>query len=285
MKLRRSVLYVPGNKTRALEKSRTLSVDCVVYDLEDSVGPQAKDEARDRVIHALSVENTTGQERIVRINGLHSDWVGQDVAAIKHAGADAVLLPKISSADDVRSYRKLFGRADTNTPGLWIMAETAAGIMKMSEIAAADAAIGVIMMGLEDLALETRILRTPGREGFLYAMSACVMAARSLGLDVIDGVYTALADETGFVAECEQADGLGFDGKSLIHPRQIEVCNRCFSPTEDEIRRAQEIVAVWDEQERAGHSVVVINGRMVEHLHVSEARRVLVLAAAVNAKT
>jgi len=282
MKLRRSVLYVPGNKQRALEKSRSLSVDCVVYDLEDSVGPAAKDEARDRVVFALAAENTTGQERIVRVNGLQSDWVEQDLAIMKQAGADAILLPKISTADDVLRYRKLLGKQDKDIPAFWIMAETAAGILNMSSIAAADPAISTIMMGLEDLALETRIRHMAGREGFLYALSACVIAARAHGLDIIDGVYTALEDEAGFVAECRQGNELGFDGKSLIHPRQVDVCNQCFSPGEDEIRWAEEVVTAWEAQRREGQSVVVVNGRMVEYLHVSQARRVLALAAACN---
>jgi citrate lyase subunit beta/citryl-CoA lyase len=284
MKLRRSVLYVPGNKQRALEKSRSLSVDCVVYDLEDSVGPAAKDEARDRVVIALSAGNITGQERIVRVNGLQSDWVEQDLAIMKQAGADAILLPKINSADDVRSYRKLLGQQDKDIPAFWIMAETAAGILNMSSIAAADPAISTIMMGLEDLALETRIRRTAGREGFLYALSACVIAARAHDLEIIDSVYTAFGDETGFMVECRQANDLGFDGKSLIHPRQVEICNQCFSPSADEVVWAEKIVAVW-EQQSEGQSVVVVNGRMIEHLHVSEARRVLALAAAVDTKT
>jgi len=284
MKLRRSVLYVPGNKQRALEKSRSLSVDCVVYDLEDSVGPAAKDEARDRVVIALAAENTTGQERIVRVNGLQSDWVEQDLAIMKQAGADAILLPKISTADDVLSYRKLLGKQDKGIPAFWIMAETAAGILNMSSIAAADPAISTVMMGLEDLAMETRIRHTAGREGFLYALSACVIAARAHGLDIIDGVYTALEDEAGFMAECRQGNTLGFDGKSLVHPRQVEICNQCFSPSADEVVWAEKIVAVW-EQQNEGQSVVVVNGRMIEHLHVSEARRVLALAAAVDTKT
>jgi citrate lyase subunit beta/citryl-CoA lyase len=283
MKLRRSVLYVPGNKQRALEKSRSLSVDCVVYDLEDSVGPAAKDEARDRVVIALAAENITGQERIVRINGLQSDWVEQDLAIMKQAGADAILLPKISTADDVRSYRKLLGKQDMNTPAFWIMAETAAGILNMPSIAAADPAISTIMMGLEDLSLETRIRHTAGREGFLHSLGACVIAARAHDLDIIDGVYTAFADETGFMAECKQANDLGFDGKSLIHPRQVEICNQCFSPSADKVVWAEKIVAVWDQRSEA-QSVVVVNGQMIEHLHVSEARRVLALAAAVKTK-
>ena len=284
MKLRRSVLYVPGNKPRALEKSRGLPVDCVIYDLEDSVGPDAKDEARKRVVEALSVANTAGQERVVRINGPQSDWVSQDVAALKRSGADAVLLPKIESADDIRSYRKLFGEQASHDPAFWIMAETPAGILNMSEIIAADAAIKLIVMGLEDLALETRIRHTPGREGFLYTLGACLMAARAHGLEIIDGVYTALGDETGFKAECEQARVLGFDGKSLIHPRQIDICNQCFSPDDAQIQWAEEIITAWDEQQHQGRSVVVVTGRMIEHLHVSEARRVQALAALISSK-
>ena len=280
MKLRRSVLYVPGNRPYALEKSRTLAADCVVYDLEDSVGPQDKDKARENVVAALSLPNTGIQERIVRINGLNADMVVKDVDALKHTNADAVLLPKIDSAEDVRAYRKLFGPHQENMPGFWLMAETPRGILNIAEIATSDAAVAVITVGLEDLSLATRIKRTPRRDGFIYAISACVMAARAYQLDIIDGVYTSLDDEKGFMAECRQAIDLGFDGKSLIHPRQVDVCNQCFSPAEDEIRRAQEIVAAWDGAQHTGQSVVVLNGQMIEHLHVTEARRVLSLAAA-----
>ncbi|NOY17687.1 MAG: CoA ester lyase [Gammaproteobacteria bacterium] len=278
MKLRRSVLYVPGNNQRALEKSHMLAVDCVVYDLEDSVSPQAKDEARDCVLWALAQENAIGQERIVRINSLHSSWVEQDVAILKQASVDAVLLPKVTSVDDIHNYRKLFGPQSTYSPALWLMAETAAAVLNLSAIAAADPAVRVVMMGLEDLTMETQIKQTPDREGLLYALSACVMAARAGGLQIIDGVYTSLDDDAGFLNECTQAKKLGFDGKSLIHPRQVDVCNRCFSPTEEEVLWASEIVAVWEAKATAGHSVVVVNGRMVEHLHVIEARRILALA-------
>jgi len=284
MKFHRSVLYVPGNKPRALEKSRGLAADCVVYDLEDSVGPKDKDVARDLVVRTLSVANISGRERIVRVNSLNSDWVKQDVTAIKQLAVDAVLLPKISSAGDIRDYRRLFGAENRDTLVFWVMAETAAGIMNMQEIAAADPAIQVLMMGLEDLAMETRIRHTPKREGFLLALSTCVMAARAQGLDSIDGVYTALEDEAGFLAECRQAVDLGFDGKSLIHPRQIEICNQSFSPDQAEIRWAEEIVTAWEEQQRLGHSVVVINGRMIEQLHVAEAHRILKLATALTEK-
>ena len=164
--------------------------------------------------------------------------MGLDIAAIKQAGADAILLPKIRSADDA------------------------------------------ITMGQEDLAMETRITHTPDRAGFLFALGACVMTARANGLDIIDGVYTALEDQAGFAVECQQAKKMGFDGKSLVHPRQVDICNHCFSPAEEEVRWAKEIVSAWDEQKHIDQAVVVVNGRMVEHLHVTEARRVLGLDVA-----
>ena len=284
MKLRRSVLYVPGNKPRALEKSLGLAADCVVYDLEDSVGPGDKWQARENVIQTLSLGNPRRQERIVRVNGLQSEWCEQDIAAVRSSAADGVLLPKIEAAEDVDAYRQLLGdEASQHTP-LWIMAETAAGILNMQQIAIADPAIAVILLGLEDLALETRIRHTPDRNGFLYAMSASVMAARASGLDIIDGVYPAFRDSAGFMAECREAVTLGFDGKSLIHPSQVDLCNQCFTPDEDETRRAEQLLAVWDQNRRQGQSVVVFDGRMVEHLHVKEARRVLALATAARSE-
>jgi citrate lyase subunit beta/citryl-CoA lyase len=283
MKLRRSVLYVPGNKPRALEKSLGLAADCVVYDLEDSVGPGDKRQARENVIRALAREKPRRQERIVRVNGLKSEWCAEDIAAVKSSAADGVLLPKIEAAEDVSAYRQLWGD-QVPQQQLWIMAETAAGILNMRQISIADPAIAVIVLGLEDLALETRIRRTPDRNGFLYAMSASVMAARASGLDVIDGVYPAFRDSAGFMAECRQAVMLGFDGKSLIHPCQVDLCNQCFTPDEDETRRAEQLLAVWDQNRCQGRSVVVFDGRMVEHLHVKEARRVLALAAAARSE-
>jgi len=278
LKIRRSVLYVPGNNQRALEKSRTLSADCVVYDLEDSVGPQAKDEARDQVVRALVETGASRQERIVRVNNLQSDWVEQDIAAVKRTAADAILLPKIRSAKDIQAYRKLIGDASNDGQAIWLMAETAAAVLNMSEIVAADPAVRVIMMGLEDLATETGIRYTPNRAGFMYALSASVMVARAHGVDIIDGVYISLDDEVGFTAECKQACELGFDGKSLIHPGQIDICNERFSPSSEDIRRSEEVVLAWNEERCEGQTVVVVGGRMVERLHVSEARRILARA-------
>jgi len=285
MKLRRSVLYVPGNNQRALEKSHSLAADCVVYDLEDSVGPEDKSRARERVLHALSLDNTGRQERIVRVNGLGTTWVEEDVAALKRVAVDGVLIPKIKSAADIRSYRELFEERSQDSQALWIMAESAAGIINMDEIVASDPGIEVIMMGLEDLALETGIAMTKGREGFLFALSKCVMTAKAHGLAIIDGVFTSLDNESGLSAECEQAGRLGFDGKSLIHPRQINICNHSFSPTEAQIIQAQQIVDAWQAESAKGRSVITVNGRMIEQLHVTEAQRVLRQLAMIRAKT
>jgi citrate lyase subunit beta/citryl-CoA lyase len=280
MTLRRSVLYVPANKPRALEKSLSLAADCVIYDLEDSVGSSAKQEARDGLISFLAQNKSSRQERVVRINSLASGWAEADVQASKACNTDAVLLPKIKAVGDIQAYRQLFGEPTAASPDFWIMVETAAGILNLRDIAQADAAIRVMVMGLEDLSLETGIRRTPSRNGFLHGLSTAVLTARAFGLDVIDGVYTLLDDEAGFKAECQQACDLGFDGKSLIHPRQIEPCNQCFSPGQDEIRNAQEVVNAWEQQSSHGRSVITVDGRMIEQLHVSQARRVLARAAA-----
>jgi citrate lyase subunit beta/citryl-CoA lyase len=280
MILRRSVLYVPANKPRALEKSRSLPADCVIYDLEDSIGPTAKAAARDDLVTFLARAKSNDQERVVRINSLGSGWAEADVQAIKECAVDAVLLPKIRTAEDIHAYRGLFGAAAETSPAFWVMLETAAGILNLREIVLADAAICVLVLGLEDLALETAIRRTPSRNGFQPILSTAVLTARAHGLDVVDGVFTQLDDEAGFQAECQQGVDLGFDGKSLIHPKQIEVCNRCFSPSEDEFRQAQSVVNAWEQQSALGLSVIVVEGRMVEQLHANQARRILARAAA-----
>lgn len=282
MILRRSVLYVPANKPRALEKSGTLAADCVIYDLEDSVGPASKQEARDCLVSFLAQGKTSDQERVVRINSLGSGFAEDDVQAIRDCDVDAVLLPKIRTADDIHEYRRLFGEVTAESPAFWIMLETAAGMLNLRELVTADDAILVLVLGLEDLSLETRIRRTQSRSGFLHVLSTAVLTARAHGLEVIDGVFTQLDDEPGFLAECQQALELGFDGKSLVHPRQIETCNRIFSPSEDEINQAQKIVDAWDQQSALGQSVIVVDGRMVEELHVNQARHVLVRAAAAS---
>jgi len=282
MTLRRSVLYVPANKPRALEKSRTLAADCLIYDLEDSVGPTAKSEARDYLVSFLAQDKSHRQERVVRINSLSSGWADADVQAIKDSGVDAVLLPKIKTAEDIHAFRRLFGEARDSSPALWVMVETAAGILNLREIVGADDAIQVLVLGLEDLSLETGIRRMPSRNGFLHCLSTNVLIARAYELDVIDGVFVHLDDEPGFQAECQQALELGFDGKSLIHPKQIEICNQCFSPSQDEIRHAREVVKAWEQQSAAGHSVITLEGRMIEQLHVKQAERLLAKAAAAS---
>ena len=280
--LRRSVLYVPANKPRALEKSRSLAADCVIYDLEDAVGPTAKTGAREYLVAFLAQEQSNDQERIVRINSLSSGWAEADVQALKHCAVDAVLLPKIRTAQDIHAYRRLLGERAETSPAFWLMLETAAGLLNLREIAVADDAIRVLVLGLEDLALETRIRRTPSRSGFMHFLSTAVLTARAHGLDVIDGVFTQLDDEAGFKAECQQALELGFDGKSLVHPRQIEICNHCFSPSQDDIRHAQSVVSEWEQQSALGLSVIVVEGRMVEQLHVNQAQRILARAAAAS---
>jgi citrate lyase subunit beta/citryl-CoA lyase len=269
---------VPAANARAVDKSLELDADCLVYDLEDSVGPDAKDEARERVIRILSAPGRPSQQRIVRINGLDSDWLEQDSVALRQVGAQKVLLPKIRRAEDILRFRELLGRTEEAGPAFWIMVETASCISQLPGILAADEAIEVIMMGLEDLAVETGIQNRPGRQGLLYALQFCVLTARAHDLGVIDGVFTAFLDEAGFEAECRQALELGFDGKSLIHPNQLDTCNRCFSPDDAAVREAREILQAWKDHQLRGQSVAVVDGRMIEHLHVNQARRILARA-------
>lgn len=282
MKLRRSVLYVPANKPRALEKSRTLPADCVIFDLEDSVAPHAKQEAREQLVSFLQQYGSNGQERVVRINHPGSGFAEADLQAIRDCTVDGILLPKIRTAQDIHVCRALLGPAREASPALWVMVETAAAVLNLSGIAVADPAIRVLVLGLEDLALETRMQYKPGRGNFAHILSHCVLVARAHGLDAIDGVFTRLDDEQGFETECRQAFELGFDGKSLVHPRQVESCNRAFTPGPEAVAEARAIVDAWQQQPASGHSVIVVDGRMIEQLHVNQAQRVLALAEAAS---
>ena len=277
IKPRRSLLYMPGSNPRALDKARSLPADGLILDMEDSVAPDAKQLARDQIGSALREGGYGHRELMVRINALSTEWGRDDIGAICAFDKvpDAVLIPKIDTAADVVEAIAAFEAAGCpDSVDMWIMAETPLCILNIAEVAAAHPRLKGMVMGTSDLSKDTRVRHTPDRLGFITALNLCVYAARAHGLDIIDGVYTALEDEAGFVAECRQGNELGFDGKSLIHPRQVEICNQCFSPSADEVVWAEKIVAVW-EQQSEGQSVVVVNVRMIENLHEIESRRVL----------
>lgn len=281
---RRSLLYMPGSNPRALEKARSLPADGLILDMEDSVSPDAKETARAQIGAALAEGGYGHREIMVRINALATEWGSDDIAAIcKFENApDAVLIPKIDTAQDVVDAVAAFDKAGCPASvDIWIMAETPACILNIAEIAAAHPRLKGMVLGTSDLSKDTRVRHTRDRLGFITALNLCVYAARANGLSVIDGVQLDLEDEEILAFSCEQGRDLGFDGKSLIHPKQIAAANRVFAPDEQEIASAKEIIAGFEAAQAEGKGVVVVNGRLVENLHVEEARRQLALAEAI----
>lgn len=278
---RRSALYMPASNPRALEKARSLPADVVILDLEDSVAPEAKHAARGNVLQALAAGGFGRREVVVRVNGLDTPWGRDDLAAVGPAGADAVLVPKVSAAADILTVRDALGA--NASAGIWAMMETPAAMLGAAGIAAARAEVpgfSVMVMGTNDLAKDTRARLLPGRAAFQPWLATCLAAARSQGLDILDGVFNDLEDAAGFEAECTQGRDMGFDGKTLIHPRQLEPCNRLFSPSQDEVAWARRIAGVFEQPENRGLGVVRLDGRMVERLHAEMARRTLAVADA-----
>ena len=283
IKPRRSVLYMPGSNKRALEKARTLPADALIMDLEDSVAPDAKTTARENVIAAIQANDYGDRELVIRINALHTPWGKEDLIAAATASADAVLVPKI---DDAAELNKVVDLLQINGAPkhlkVWAMAETPLAMININSIARADARLSVLVMGTSDLAKALRIPADRDRSGLRAALSACVLAARAYGIDILDGVHTDLADSDGFQKACEQARILGFDGKTLIHPSQIEVANTIFGVAEEQLAHASEIIAAWDAAAAQGLGIAVLNGQMIEKLHADQARRLRALNAATN---
>ena len=282
---RRSVLYMPGSNARAVEKARELPADAVIFDLEDAVAPDAKAKARELIVEALKKGGFGSREVLVRINGLDTAWWGDDLA-VAAAGPDAVLVPKVSTPEELRQVAKhLTGvRADAGVR-IWVMMETPLAMLNARDIAAAardrDTRLAGFVMGTNDLAKDTRARIVPGRAPMLPWLMNCVAAARAYGLDILDGVYNELGNAEGFAAECRQAHDLGFDGKTLIHPQQIAPCNAAFSPSEEEVAWARKIIAAFDQPENANKGVIQIDGRMVERLHADMARGTVAIADAI----
>lgn len=274
----RSALYIPGSKDRALDKARGLPVDAILFDLEDAVTPDAKPAARDTLNAALAAGGYGNRAKIVRINGLDTEWGRDDALALKDADADAFLLPKVGSAADVQALADLIG-ADKD---IWAMMETPAGIMNAMEIAAHPQIKGFVA-GTNDLAKELNCRFRADRLPMQMALQTILMAARAHGVVALDGVYNQYLDEDGLRVECEQGRDLGYDGKTLIHPAQVAVTNECFAPSEAEIELARRQIEAFDEVERTGQGVAVVDGKIVENLHVETAKKILALASAVAA--
>jgi len=272
----RSVLYIPGSKERALEKARGLAVDAIIFDLEDAVAPDAKAEARALLKAELAAGGYGKRARIVRVNGLDTEWGAEDVAAMRDAACDAILLPKVNSAADVEALAAML-------PGdlpIWAMMETPQGILNAEGIAAHPRLQGFVA-GTNDLAKELGCRARADRLPMQMALQTILMAARAHGVVAVDGVYNQFKDTDGLRAECEQGRDLGFDGKTLIHPAQVDIANEAFAPAEGEVTLARRQIAAFEEAVAQGEGVAVVDGRIVENLHVETARRTLARAQAI----
>jgi citrate lyase subunit beta/citryl-CoA lyase len=284
---RRSVLYMPGSNTRAIEKARTLPADGVILDLEDAVAPDAKEEARKQVTDAVKAGGFGGREVFIRVNGIDTPWHADDLAAAAHAGPDAILIPKIGRVAQLEMIgQRLLDMKTDHKTRIWAMIETPEAIFNIDALAAeahdSETRLAGFVMGTNDLAKETRARLLPGRAPMLSWLATCLLAAHAHGVDILDGVYNNLSDAKGFEDECIQARDMGFDGKTLIHPNQIEPCNAVFSPAADEIAHARKLIAAFDLPENRNKGVVQVEGRMVERMHAEMARRTVAIAEAIN---
>jgi citrate lyase subunit beta/citryl-CoA lyase len=283
---RRSVLYMPGSNARAIDKARALPVDGVILDLEDAVAPDAKAQARRQIVQAVQAGGFGRREVFVRVNAFDTPWVSDDLDAVIAARPDAILVPKISTIQQIEliGQRLLDMRADRRIR-LWVMIETPRAIFNIRELASeakdSESRLAGFVLGTNDLVKETRARNVPGRAPLVPWLASCVLAARAYGIDVLDGVYNDLSDAAGFAAECAQARDMGFDGKTLIHPSQIEPCNAAFSPSPEEIAEARQIIAAFERPENKDKGVIQLDGRMVERMHADIARRTVAIADAI----
>jgi len=274
----RSVLYIPGSKPRALEKARTLAVDAIIFDLEDAVAVEEKPAARALLVQTLREADYGSRARIVRINGFDTPWGRDDVAALAGVAVDGVLIPKVNHPADLQAVAE----AIADVP-LWAMLETAAGILGAAAIAAHPRLVGMVM-GTNDLARELGARFRPDRLALQAGLGLCLLAARAQGRIIIDGVYNAYRDDAGLATECAQGRDLGFDGKTLIHPAQLAIANAAFAPSEAEIELARRQIAAFDDATAKGLGVAVVDGQIVENLHIVTARQMLAKAAAIAAQ-
>lgn len=281
---RRSVLYMPGSNARALDKGRGIPADGLILDLEDAVAPEAKETARGQIRAALKAGGYGRREIVVRVNGLATPWGRADLAQAATFGADAILLPKVENADAVRQALTILNAHGAPADlSVWCMIETPLGVLNAKEIAFAGPRVGCLVMGTSDLAKDLNAAHTRERLPMLTSLGLCVLAARAAGIAILDGVHLDLDDDEGFKFSCRQGRELGFDGKTLIHPKTVDAANAIFAPSEAEIAWAQKIIAAHAEAEKAGQGVVVVDGRLVESLHVAQAKRQVALADAIAA--
>jgi citrate lyase subunit beta/citryl-CoA lyase len=287
---RRSALYMPGSNARALEKARGLPADVIIIDLEDAVAPEAKNAARDQACAAIRAGGFGHREVVLRVNALSTDWGRADLAAAASVAPHAVLIPKVSTPGDIMMAASELRKAGApETTRLWAMMETPMAILNADSIGrtARDPAsrLDVLVMGTNDLARETRARITKGRPSLVAWLAICVAAARAYGVDLLDGVYGDIHDIAGLGAECEQARDMGMDGKTLIHPAQIDACNKAFTPGAEELVWARKLVAAFDAPENVSKGAIALDGKMVERLHAEIAQRTLDIAAAIDKRS
>ncbi len=281
---RRSVLYMPAANERALEKAKAIPADALIFDLEDAVAPDAKAEARERACAMFDAGGYGDREVTIRANGIGTPWHEDDLAAIAAAGPDGVVVPKVNSVADVQAIEAALEKHGApDRTRIWAMLETPVAMLHAEEICTASERLTVLVMGTNDLAKELHAQRVPSRLPLLGGLQLCLLAARAADKVILDGVYNDIKDEEGFLAECRVGRELGMDGKTLIHPNQVAPCNDAFSPEADEIDLAERIIVAFEEAEAEGRGVVTVDGRMIENLHVDEARRVLAIRDAIAA--
>ena len=280
---RRSVLYMPGSNARAQEKAKTLPADAIILDLEDAVAPDAKAAAREIVCNSVQQGGYGGRELIIRVNGLDTPWGAEDIRAAVSVQPDAILVPKVESAEMVHKVESLMeANGALATTAIWCMIETPRGVLRVADIAAASNRLGALIMGTSDLVKDVHARHTPMRLPMLTSLSLCILAARAEGLAILDGVYLDLQDTEGFRNACVQGLELGFDGKTLIHPSQVEPTNEVYAPDAAEVDLSYRIIEAFAAAEKEGKGVVVVDGKLVENLHVENAKRLVALAEAIK---
>jgi citrate lyase subunit beta / citryl-CoA lyase len=280
---RRSVLYMPGSNLRALEKAKGLPADGLILDLEDACAPDAKEQARTSVCHMVAAGGYGLREIVIRVNGLATPWGYGDIAAAARSGADAILLPKVESADAIRHMEQIMRACGApETMAIWAMMETPRSVLSSEQIANATPRMEALVMGTSDLAKELDCAHTRERLPFMTSLGLCLLAARAYGLAILDGVYLDLKDDAGFEFACRQGAEMGFDGKTLIHPNQVAMCNQVFTPRQDDVEWSRKIIAAHAAAAARGEGVAVVDGKLIENLHVESAQRLVKMAEVIE---
>lgn len=280
---RRSILYMPGSNSRALEKGRILAADGLILDLEDSVAPNSKELARDQISRAIKMGGYGKRELIVRVNEIGTSWGLEDLKAVATMGASAILIPKVESAGSIQHIEEVITSAGApKNLTIWCMMETPLGMLHAEEIAHASPRVEALVMGTSDLAKDLHCSHTPDRQAFLTSIGLCILAARAARITILDGVHLNLEDDKGFESSCVQGRNWGFDGKTLIHPKTIDVANKVYSPSVEDIQWSKKIISAHADATAKGEGVVLVDGKLIENLHVINAERLVVMAEAIK---